>query len=99
MTAENRGVAAAHPPIVAPLGVSIVVCCFNSASRLSEAFAQTLAHLAAQETTAETRWEVIVVDNASTDDTAQVAQKSWPRQLEDSLQVVGEPRLGLSYAR
>jgi GT2 family glycosyltransferase len=48
---------------------------------------------------AEIPWEVIVVDNASTDDTARVAQKSWPTGIAVSLHVVREPRLGVSYAR
>jgi glycosyltransferase involved in cell wall biosynthesis len=99
MAAGNGTSALAHASLTAPFGVSIVVCCFNSASRLSEAFGQTLAHLAAQDITTETPWEVIVVDNASTDDTAQIAQMSWPRGIAGSLQVVREPQLGLSYAR
>jgi GT2 family glycosyltransferase len=46
-----------------PAGVSVVVCCHNSASRLPT----TLHHLAAQEVPRDLGWEVIVVDNASTD--------------------------------
>jgi glycosyltransferase involved in cell wall biosynthesis len=77
------------------LGVSIVVCCHNSAEKLR----QTLAHLAAQEVAGEPQWEVIVIDNASTDETARVALESWPQSSLGRLRVINEPQLGLSYAR
>ena len=48
------------------LGVSIVICCHNSAKLLP----RTLEHLRAQEVDSTIPWEVIVVDNASTDNTA-----------------------------
>lgn len=76
-------------------GVSVVVCCHNSAERLP----QTLAHLAAQVVPEELRWEVIVVDNASTDATAEVATASWPAGASAPLRIVAEPQPGLSYAR
>lgn len=53
-------------------GVSIVICCYNSASRLPE----TLQHIAEQEVAANISWEVIVVDNASTDNTQEIAKKN-----------------------
>ena len=75
-------------------GVSVVVCCHNSAPRLPE----TLARLAMQRTSA--RWEVIVVDNASTDGTAAVAHAVWTRYgAPVDLLVVAEPEAGLSNAR
>jgi glycosyltransferase involved in cell wall biosynthesis len=77
------------------LGVSVVICCYNSCQRLS----QTLAHLAAQQVRESVQWEVIVVDNASTDETSQVALTSWPVEASAPLRVVYEPQLGLSYAR
>lgn len=77
------------------LGVSIVICCHNGARRLPD----TLSHLAAQKTDCRLRWEVIVVDNASRDDTADVAQASWPKRHPVPLRVAYEPRLGLSNAR
>ena len=45
------------------LGVSFLLCTYNGAPRLAE----TLACLAAQETPAGFPWEIIFVDNASTD--------------------------------
>lgn len=76
-------------------GVSIVICCYNSAQRLP----QTLAHLASQKVADGLPWEVIVVDNASTDGTAQIAKESWPQESPALLRVVHEPRQGLSHAR
>ncbi len=77
------------------LGVSIVICCYNSAQRLPV----TLAHLAAQQVKEKLLWEVIVVDNASTDTTSQVALELWPPDAPASLRVICEPELGLSHAR
>jgi cellulose synthase/poly-beta-1,6-N-acetylglucosamine synthase-like glycosyltransferase len=77
-------------------GVSIVICCHNSRARLCE----TLGHLARQIVPAGLPWEVIVVDNGSTDDTATVAEKLWSASSTSALlRVVGEPKLGLSFAR
>ncbi len=75
-------------------GVSIVIPCHNSASLLP----RTLAHLARQSGT-EIPWEVIIVDNASRDDTAQFALRCWPEACSVPLRVVHEPRLGVAYAR
>lgn len=77
------------------MGVSIVICCHNSATRLSP----TLAHLLAQKDCDGIPWEVIVVDNASEDDTAKVAIEFWPKNAPAPLRVVHEPQLGLIYAR
>ena len=77
-------------------GVSIVVCCHNSARLLPK----TLAHLAAQEfSPPQPPSEVIVVDNASTDRTAELARESWPDDCVTPLRVVHEPSLGLTFAR
>lgn len=77
------------------LGVSVVICCHNSAQRLP----QTLAHLAVQQVREGCQWEVIVVDNASGDETSQVALNSWSADAPAPLRVVYEPQLGLSSAR
>lgn len=78
-----------------PAGVTFVLCCHNSATRLPG----TLAHLAAQVVRRPIPWEVVVVDNASTDETASVARDSWPHTAPTALRVVSEPQLGLSHAR
>ncbi len=77
------------------LGVSVVICCHNSAKRLPP----TLAHLAAQRDCDGIPWEVIVIDNASQDETAKVAVEAWSKNAPAPLRVVHEPRLGLTFAR
>jgi len=44
-------------------------------------------------------WEVLVIDNGSTDETGQVARGSWPADASTRLRVVKEETLGLSRAR
>lgn len=74
--------------------ISIVICCHNSASRLP----QTLLHLAQQSVSNDVQWEIILVDNASTDSTATIASDLWVDK-SISLRVVSEPKLGLNNAR
>jgi glycosyltransferase involved in cell wall biosynthesis len=77
-------------------GVSVVVCCYNSEAVLP----RTLEHLSRQLVPDKLEWEIILVDNASSDDTQQVATNLW-RELhcETPLRVVFEKNPGLSEAR
>lgn len=70
--------------------VTVVVPAHNEAVALPAC----LQALSGQETSHE--FEVIVVDNASTDDTVRVA-KRWARQLD--LKIIHEPALGRGSAR
>ncbi|NOT07450.1 MAG: glycosyltransferase family 2 protein [Gemmatimonadales bacterium] len=72
--------------------ITVVVCTYNGAQRLPE----VLRHLRAQQTSVP--WEVVVVDNASTDGTAEVARRHWDG-APVALRVVREPELGLGHAR
>ncbi|MBL7718279.1 MAG: glycosyltransferase family 2 protein [Flavipsychrobacter sp.] len=74
------------------MAVSVIICCYNSARRLPE----TLRHLALQQVSAGLEWEVVVVNNASADDTVAVAL-SYSGKL--AIRVVDETRPGLSFAR
>jgi len=74
-------------------GVSVIICCHNSSTRLPE----TLRHLAAQQVPDNLPWEIVVVDNASTDETAAIALRNWPGTAP--LRVVPEPQPGLNHAR
>lgn len=77
-------------------GVTIVICSYNGAQLLPE----TLACLSRQQlSTLAVPTEVIVIDNASTDDTATVALESWPTDCSIPLRVVHEPKSGLTCAR
>ncbi len=72
-----------------------MICSHNGSARLPP----TLAHLAAQQQAGALKWEVVVVDNASTDSTAETAARLWPDAAPVPLRIVREPRVGLSYAR
>ena len=81
--------------MVNPLGVSVCIPCFNSSARLP----QTLRHLQKQRVPDGLAWEVIVVDNNSTDDTAAAAERLWAGFRGAPLRVIREPRAGASHAR
>jgi len=76
-------------------GVSVIICCYNSVKRLPV----TLAHLKSQVVFGQIPWEVIVIDNASTDRTAEVAQELWGNLPGVPFRVVAEPKPGLINAR
>jgi glycosyltransferase involved in cell wall biosynthesis len=61
--------------------------------------ARTLKFLGEQELESKIPWEVVVIDNASSDDTPRVAIRSWHSVQGIPLKVVYESRMGLSYAR
>ena len=78
------------------LGVTVALCCHNSASLLPE----TLRHLAIQDVPDEVPWEVVVVDNASTDATDRIAEEEWSKSGSHvPLRVVEEPKPGIVAAR
>lgn len=74
--------------------VSVVVPSHNGASLVP----RTLSYIAAQRPPSELVWEVIVIDNASTDGTSEAALAAWPRDAPVAIRVVSEPELGLSHA-
>jgi glycosyltransferase involved in cell wall biosynthesis len=72
-------------------GVTVLVCCHNASARLPE----TLRHLAAQRVRPGLAWEILVVDNASTDGTAETAESLWQKLgAAAPLRIVREPQLG-----
>lgn len=75
-------------------GVSVIICCYNSENKIKD----VLNHLEKQKDTERINWEIIVVDNASSDKTSEVARKSWTRKDID-FKVVYEEKPGLSNAR
>lgn len=78
-------------------GITVIICCYNSAQRIGD----TLRHLARQQHPEGFRYEVLLVDNASTDDTAAVARALWDAEGPAGipLRIVPEPRAGQMYAR
>ncbi len=77
-------------------GISVILCCYNSAKRIRE----TLAALSEQQFTSPVSCEVILVDNASTDQTSKIALTVWD-ELHTAIpfRMAWEPVPGLSNAR
>ncbi len=75
------------------IDVSVIVCTYNRARSLT----RTLQCLKEQQLPASVKWEVVVVDNNSNDDT-QAVVKEVQRSFA-SLRCEFEPSQGLSYAR
>ena len=77
-------------------GVSVVICCYNSAQKLPP----TLRHLAAQIVPDDLPWELVLVNNASTDATSTIATEIW-QQLNAPvpLRIIEEPNPGTDHAR
>lgn len=76
---------------ITQLGATLLVCTYNGALRLP----QMLAHLAAQQVSTDIEWEVVLVSNASTDDTLVVAPQLWAELgAPTSLRVFDEPQPG-----
>ena len=77
-------------------GVSVIICCYNSSNRITE----TLKHLCLQKVNNSIAWEVIVVNNASSDNTSDVAAMAWQVNSGDTnFKIVNQPIPGLSFAR
>ena len=75
-------------------GISIVICCYNSEFRVPK----VLTYIQNQKFKSQLDWEVLVVDNASTDRTGVVAKQCWTMPGVE-LRVVNEPNPGISHAR
>jgi len=79
-----------------PYGVSVIICCYDSANRLPD----TLKHLAFQNVPDSVSWEVIIVNNNSSDNTTGVAKAEWNKyDISIPLKIVDERKPGLSNAR
>lgn len=77
-------------------GISIIVCCHNSASKLPP----TLKALSQQKGISRIACEIILVDNHSADDTVAVATNNWKKFGElFPLIIIEEKTPGLSNAR
>lgn len=77
-------------------GISVIICCYNSATRLPK----TLEYLANQRFPILINWEIIIVDNNSSDGTAEVAAREWKNKAKAiDFIIIKEESPGLSYAR
>lgn len=77
------------------IGVTIAVCTYNGEKRLKS----TLSHILSQQVSPEISWELLVVNNASTDGTIEFIQEFWPANLVHKLRILNEDRPGAAYAR
>lgn len=77
------------------LPLDVVICTCNRAAQLDA----VLTGLAEQRCGTQIAWRVLVVDNASTDATADVVEAHRSKQSLPSLRRVFEPELGLTAAR
>lgn len=82
------------PELTSEHALTIAICAYNASKRLPP----VLEAIARQKVSPDVRWEVAVVDNASTDDTRAVAIK-MARTLGMQLRIIAEPVPGLSAAR
>lgn len=73
--------------------ISVIICTYNGRARLTE----VLQCLAAQRDLDAGRWELLVVDNASTDDTA-VLLPRLTKEFPASVQLIYESRPGKAHA-
>lgn len=78
-------------PLMSPL-ISVVICTYNRAALLQDALQATCAQTLSPE-----RFEVLVVDNGSTDATPQLVADFCRRYAH--VHYLVEPKLGLAYAR
>ena len=77
-------------------GISVILCCFNSSKRLPE----TIKHLAKQNVSKKIQWEIIIVNNNSSDNTKEIAQAEWTKyKSKTSFRIIDQPIPGLSNAR
>ena len=77
-------------------GISIIICCYNSESRLPK----TLEYLAKQVIRKDIPVELIIVNNASTDRTKEIALNEWGQYQTNFLfHIFDEETPGQMYAR
>lgn len=77
-------------------GISVILCCYNSSNKLEP----TLQALALQQLPMDLPCEIVLVDNASTDDTTARSIRIWQTLGSPyPLVTVSETQPGLTYAR
>jgi len=77
-------------------GISVIICCYNSAKLLP----QTLKHIAGQIRLEQVKWEVLIIDNNSSDNTVEtVKNEVGKNSYTFDFKIISEPKQGLSHAR
>jgi glycosyltransferase involved in cell wall biosynthesis len=76
------------------MDISVILCTFNRSDRLATAVPSLVL---GSEVSSTTIWELLVIDNSSTDQTRAVAEE-FGRRWSDRVRYLFEPRRGRSYA-
>ncbi|MCK4664383.1 MAG: glycosyltransferase family 2 protein [Bacteroidales bacterium] len=74
-------------------GVSLIICTYNGSKLLP----LTIKHILDQETDLRIHWEVLFINNASTDDTNDVILNCWKSKIP--MRIINEDKQGVIYAR
>src|SRR5882762_1539701 len=74
--------------------ITVVVCTYNRCQTLKK----TIESVAAQTLSQSLGWEILVVDNNSSDETRQVVE-NFRRHHPERFHYLFEPQQGISYAR
>ena len=78
------------------VGISVIICCYNGATRLPE----TIRHLAMQQFIENIPFEIIIVNNNSSDNTEKISNNERLKyNCAASFKIINEPNPGLSHAR
>lgn len=76
-------------------GISVIICCFNSSAIIDE----TLQYLFRQKFFSKLDWEIILVNNASSDNTEEIAIRAFTSVNDISYKIVTELKPGLIHAK
>lgn len=74
--------------------LSVAICTYNGAERIA-----LVMEALGRQTRRAMDWEVLVVDNASTDETARIADQALAHHLPDRGRRIHEPQPGVMFAR
>ena len=77
-----------------PFKFTVALCTHNHADRLRRTLAD-LPHVLSP----DSPWELLVVDNASSDQTPELLRQPWWNRAEAPLRIVREEKLGIANAR
>lgn len=81
---------------MAEINISVIICTFNGVKKLEK----TLSHLIDQQVSPDVSWELILVDNNSTDHTVSYSEAFWKQKQVRNIPLIilAEPKPGKLYA-
>jgi cellulose synthase/poly-beta-1,6-N-acetylglucosamine synthase-like glycosyltransferase len=79
------------------IGISVAICSHNSEKIIKD----TLLHLSRQKTSPNRKWEILLINNNSTDSTADIVKDLMRTNiiLRQKIRIIQEKRLGIANAR